>query len=142
MLETVFTVIGIYTISILVFILITYILLAWSLYQARQIGKIRKKEGLAMARTLQEVLDTDLSADKMGDYTPNELAKFLVDNNIVENTADVNRIIIEGIQKALLDDDEFPIHYYSKDEPMSEEGKAVDAGPCLTDEYIENNMNS
>ena len=94
-----------------------------------------------MARTLQEVLNNELSADKMGDYTPNELAEFLVKNGIVSNTADVNRIVIEGIQKALTEDDEFPIHYYTKDEPMSETGKATEAGPCLTDEYIENNMN-
>ena len=94
-----------------------------------------------MVRTLQEVLNNELSADKMGDYTPNELADFLVKNGIVSNTADVNRIVIEGIQKALTEDDEFPIHYYTKDEPMSETGKATEAGPCLTDEYIENNMN-
>ena len=94
-----------------------------------------------MARTLQEVLNNELSADKMGDYTPNELADFLVKNGIVSNTADVNRIVIEGIQKALTEDDEFPIHYYTKDEPMSETGKATEAGPCLTDEYIENNIN-
>lgn len=94
-----------------------------------------------MARTLQEVLNNELSADKMGDYTPNELADFLIKNGIVSNTADVNRIVIEGIQKALTEDDEFPIHYYTKDEPMSETGKATEAGPCLTDEYIENNMN-
>ena len=78
-----------------------------------------------MARTLQEVLNNELSADKMGDYTPNELADFLVKNGIVSNTADVNRIVIEGIQKALTEDDEFPIHYYTKDEPMSETGKAT-----------------
>lgn len=95
-----------------------------------------------MARTLQEVLNTDLSPDKMGDYTPNELADFLVKNGIVNNAADVNRIVIEGIQRALNDDDEFPIHYYTKDEPMSEEGKVANSGPCLTDEYIENEMNS
>lgn len=102
----------------------------------------KELEEVEMTRTLQEVLDTDLSADKMGDYTPNELADFLVKNGIVENTADVNRIVIEGIQKALNEDDEFPIHYYTKDEPMSEAGKAADPGPCLTDEYIENNMNA
>lgn len=95
-----------------------------------------------MAKTLQEVLNTDLSPDKMGDYTPNELADFLVKNGIVNNAADVNRIVIEGIQRALNDDDEFPIHYYTKDEPMSEEGRVANPGPCLTDEYIENEMNS
>lgn len=93
-----------------------------------------------MAKTLQEVLNDELSADKMGDYTPNELADFLVKNGIVENAADVNRIVIEGIQKALIDDDEFPIRYYTPDRPMSEEGRNVGHVECLTDEYIENNM--
>lgn len=94
-----------------------------------------------MAKTLQEVLNTDLSPDKMGDFTPNELADFLVKNGIVDNTADVNRLVIEGIQRAVNDDDEFPIHYYTKDEPMSEKGRVANPGPCLTDEYIENHMN-
>lgn len=95
-----------------------------------------------MSKTLQEVLDTDLSPDKMGDFTPNELADFLVKNGIVDNAADVNRLVIEGVQRALNEDDEFPIRYYAKDEEMSEEGRVADAGPCLTDEYIENEMNS
>lgn len=95
-----------------------------------------------MSKTLQEVLNTDLSPDKMGDFTPNELAEFLVKNGIVNNAADVNRIVIEGVQRALNEDDEFPIRYYTKDEDMSEEGRVANAGPCLTDEYIENEMNS
>lgn len=95
-----------------------------------------------MSKTLQEVLDTDLSPDKMSDFTPNELADYLVKNGIVDNAADVNRLVIEGIQKALDEDDEFPIRYYTKDEEMSEEGRIANAGPCLTDEYIENEMNS
>lgn len=90
-----------------------------------------------MARTLQEVLNTDLSPDKMGDYTPNELADFLVKNGIVENTADVNRIVIEGIQRALNEDDEFPIKYYSKEEDMPEESKIIEnPGEMLTDELV------
>lgn len=95
-----------------------------------------------MAKTLQEVLNTDLSPDKMGDFTPNELADFLVKNNIVDNATDVNRLVIEGIQRALNEDDEFPIRYYTKNEEMSEEGRVTDAGPCLTDDYIENEMSS
>lgn len=91
-----------------------------------------------MARTLQEVLNTDLSPDKMGDFTPNELADFLVKNGIVENAADVNRIVIEGIQRALKDDDEFPIRYYSKEEEMSEQGKMVEnPGEMLTDTLVQ-----
>ena len=95
-----------------------------------------------MNKTLQEVLNTDLSPDKMGNFTPNELADYLVKNSIVNNIIDVNRLVIEGIQKALVDDDEFPIRYYAKNEQMSEEGRNTDIGECLTDEYIENNMNS
>ena len=95
-----------------------------------------------MAKTLQEVLNTDLSPDKMGDFTPNELADTLVACGIVDSIADVNRIVIEGIQRALNEDDEFPIRYYAKNEEMSEEGRVTDAGPCLTDDYIENEMNS
>ena len=95
-----------------------------------------------MNKTLQEVLNTDLSPDKMGNFTPNELADYLVKNGIVNNIIDVNRLVIEGIQKALVDDDEFPIRYYAKNEQMSEEGRNTDIGECLTDEYIENNMNS
>lgn len=93
-------------------------------------------------KTLKEVLNDELSPDNMGNYTPNELALFLVENGIVENTADVNRIVIEGIQRAMNDDDEFPIHYYTKEEPMHEDAKAVDAGECLTDDYISTNMSS
>lgn len=95
-----------------------------------------------MARTLQEVLNTDLSPDRMGDFTPNELADYLIKNNIVDNAADMNRLVIEGIQKALIDDDEFPIKYYAKDEEMSEAGRLTDPGECLTDEFIENNMSN
>ena len=99
-----------------------------------------KEEERKSQRTLQEVLNTDLSPDKMGDYTPNQLATFLVENEIVKSAADVNRIVIEGLQRALQEDDEFPIHYYTKYEEMSEKGKAVNIGPCLTDDYIENEM--
>lgn len=92
---------------------------------------------IKMSRTLQEVLNTDLSPDKMGNYTPNELADFLVKNGIVDNTADVNRIVIEGIQKALKDDDEFPIRYYSKDEEIPEKSRIVEnPGEMLTDELV------
>lgn len=93
-----------------------------------------------MQRTLIDVLNDELSADKMGNFTPNELAAYLIENNIVTSEADVNRLVIEGIQRALADDDEFPIHYYPKDEPMREEGKNVQLGDQLTDEFIENNM--
>lgn len=95
-----------------------------------------------MSRTLKDVLCHELSPDNMGNYTPNELADFLVKNGIVSNTADVNRLTIEALQKAFNDGDEFPIHYYGKDEPMSEEARyPAMTGKCLTDDYIEQHMN-
>lgn len=90
-----------------------------------------------MSRTLQEVLNTDLSPDKMGDFTPNELADYLVKNGIVNNATDMNRLVIEGIQKALNEDDEFPIRYYAKNEEMPEKSKIVEnPGEMLTDELV------
>lgn len=98
------------------------------------------KKGLEenkMGKTLQEVLNTDLSPDKMGNFTPNELADFLVKSGIVDNATDVNRIVIEGIQRALNEDDEFPIKYYSKEEDMPEESKIIEnPGEMLTDELV------
>ena len=93
-----------------------------------------------MAKTLQEVLNTDLSPEKVKEMSNTELFSFLVKNDIVESDADVRMLIVEGIQKALKEDDEFPIRYYAKDEEMSEKGRITDAGECLTDDYIENNM--
>lgn len=95
-----------------------------------------------MSKTLQEVLNTDLSPDKVKEMSYAELNNFLIDNDIVETDADIRMLIIEGIQRALNEDDEFPIRYYAKDEEISEEGRMVNPGPCLTDEYIENEMNS
>lgn len=92
--------------------------------------------------TLKEVLDTVLSPEKVKEMSTQELMVYIVDNGIVESEADARMLIIEGIQKAMRDDDEFPIHYYSKDEEMSEAGRQTDAGECLTDDYIENNMSS
>lgn len=90
-----------------------------------------------MARTLQEVLDTDLSPDKVKTMRTEEVMHYIVSNGIVATESDVNMLIIEGIQKALKDDDEFPIRYYSKDEEMSEESKIVEnPGEMLTDELV------
>ena len=87
--------------------------------------------------TLQEALDTILSPDNMSNFTPNELADFLVENKIVKTITDVNKIVIEGIQKALEEDDEFPIRYYSKEEDISEHGKIVEnPGEMLTDTLV------
>ncbi len=91
--------------------------------------------------TLQEALNTTLSPDKVKDMETSELIKILLENHIFDSESDIRMFIIEGVQKALLLDDEFPIKVYtSSEEEIPEEHKYIDAGPCLTDEYIENNL--
>ena len=90
--------------------------------------------------TLRELLDTELSPENVCNMTANELALKLVDYGIFETVSDVNMMVIEGIQKAINDDDEFPVHYYSKDEKMHEDGKYVSPQPSLTDDYIKNEL--
>lgn len=92
--------------------------------------------------TLQEALNTTLSPDKVKDMDTKDLIQYLLDNEIFVSEADIRMFIIEGIQRALRLDDEFPIKVYTNDsEEIPEEHKFIDAGPCLTDEYIANNMN-
>lgn len=92
--------------------------------------------------TLAEALDTVLSPDKVKDMNTNELIAYLLENQIFATEADLRMFIIEGVQRSLRLDDEFPIKIYtSEDEEIPEEHKYVDAGPQLTDDYIENNLN-
>ena len=95
-----------------------------------------------MALTVKELLATQLSPDKVKDMSTERLEEILVTRcGIVASAADLRMIIIEGVQKALDADDEFPIRFYAKDEPMPEESRVVvDPGPMLTDDYIENNL--
>lgn len=91
--------------------------------------------------TLIEALNTTLSPDKVKDMKTEELFKYLLDNEVFASEADIRMFIIEGVQRAVRLDDEFPIKVYvSEDEEVPQEHKYIDAGPCLTDEYIENNM--
>lgn len=91
--------------------------------------------------TLVEALNTTLSPDKVKDMETVELVKYLVDNEVFASEADLRMFIIEGVQRAVRLDDEFPIKVYtSNEEEVPQEHKYIDAGPCLTDEYIENNM--
>jgi len=93
--------------------------------------------------TLQEALDTTLSPDKVKDMETSELVKYLIDNKIFDTESDIRMFIIEGVQRALRLDDEFPIKIYtSEDQQVPEEHRFVDVGPQLTDEYIENNLNN
>lgn len=95
-----------------------------------------------MSKTLQEVLNTTLSPDKVKEMTNQDLIDYLIKNKVVEGEADIRMLIVEGIQRAFNLDDEFPIKYYTNvSEEIPDEHKYIDAGPQLTDEFIENNLN-
>jgi hypothetical protein len=99
---------------------------------------------MSEAKRIVELLQGDLSPDKVINMSPNELAVKLLAERVIESSKDVNMLIIEGIQKALNDDDEFPIHYYSKDEPMHESGivsERAEQQENLTDDFINDNFN-
>ena len=66
--------------------------------------------------TLQEALNTTLSPDKVKDMTTEELFKYLLDNQIFDSETDIRLFIIEGVQRALRLDDEFPIKVYTKED--------------------------
>lgn len=88
-------------------------------------------------KTLQEVLNTDLSAEKVKDMSFIDLAHTLISNEIVNSVSDLNMLIVEGIQRALNEDDEFPIRYYKPDEEMPETAKVIEnPGEMLTDDLV------
>ena len=93
-----------------------------------------------MNEELIRYLNTELSPDKMGDLTPNELSRRLIELNFIENAADMNRMVIEQLQKIVRDGDEIPVHYYALDEEMPPERKEVTDVECLTDDYIASNL--
>lgn len=92
-------------------------------------------------KSVQEYLDTDLSPDKLISMSTNDLSEMLISAGIVKSEVDIRMIIVEKIQEILKADDEFPITYYlDENDKIPAEHKAVDSGPCLTDDYIANNL--
>lgn len=92
--------------------------------------------------TLAEALNTTLSPDKVKDMETEKFIKYLLENEIFASESDLRMFVIEGVQRALRLDDEFPIKVYtSEKEEIPEEHRYIDAGPCLTDDFIENNLN-
>jgi hypothetical protein len=91
--------------------------------------------------TLKEALETTLSPDSVKNMSNEEFLKIVLDNKIVNDEATLRMLVVEGIQRAFVEGDEFPIKYYDKDEEMPEEAKYVDPGPALTDELVESMKN-
>lgn len=87
------------------------------------------------------LLNTEFSPDEVASDMPSVFARRLIERGIIISMADFNYLALEAIQRAFVEDDEFPIHYYRKGEEMSESGRVVsDIGDCLTDDYIATNL--
>lgn len=89
---------------------------------------------------LAHILNVELSPDKMGDFTPDELCRRLIELNLIQSGSDMNCMVIEQLQKIIRDGDELPVHYYPPTEEMSAEKKEVTDVECLTDDYIASNL--
>lgn len=95
-----------------------------------------KPDACVNGMTLPQVLNKVLSPDLVKTYSISGLCEFLIENKLFKTENDIKLLIIEGIQKAYRDDDEFPIHFYDKDEPMSEAGKKTHV-EVMTDAVVE-----
>lgn len=95
-----------------------------------------------MDRTMAYLLNEKYTTLKVMCMSPTELCDQLISDGIIKTSADFNLLILEAVQKAAIDDDEIPIHYYTRDEPMSEAGRSVGKVECLTDDYIANILNN
>lgn len=98
-----------------------------------------------MRDRIKKLLDGDLSPEKVINMSPNELAVKLLSERIIASSKDVNMLVIEGIQKALDEDDEFPIYYYSEHEAMHRTGivsELAERQENLTDDFINEHFNN
>lgn len=91
-----------------------------------------------MDQTMVYLLTEKYTTSKVMSMSPSEMCDQLISDGVVKSVEDFNLLVLEAIQKAAIDDDEFPIHFYTKDEPMSESGRTVNNVECLTDDYIAN----
>lgn len=90
---------------------------------------------------MYRLLNNELSPDVISEISPSIFARNLLKLGVIKDMKDFNYMALECIQKAFMNDDEFPIHYYKKDEKMSEAGRIVtDIGDYLTDDYIAANL--
>lgn len=93
-----------------------------------------------MDQATASALKHQFTAEQVMNMNPDMFCTKLILAGLVKSGADFNLLVLEAIQKAAMDDDEFPIHFYTEDEPMSESGRTVNNVECLTDDYIANMM--
>ena len=85
-------------------------------------------------------VEEEMSPDKIKDVHVGDMVDLMVDSGVLDSEQDAILLLREAVERAVMDGDEFPIHYYPPEEPMSEEGRIVEDVECLTDDFIENEL--
>lgn len=67
-----------------------------------------------------------------------ELSNHLIEQSLVKDESDINKIIIDGIKDCLDQDDELPIKYYFGDYEEVQDKEVNE--PTLTDDFIRSNL--
>ena len=98
--------------------------------------------GIVMSKDmLAALLNNELSPEKVKEMPMLDFQSLLIEKGVVASEDDLKMLVIESVQNAAIEDDEFPIRYYTSDEEIPEENRIVkDAGEMLTDNYIEQNL--
>lgn len=90
--------------------------------------------------TLKEKID-NLTDEVVVDRKYNnlkELSNHLIEQSLVKDESDINKIIIDGIKDCLDQDDELPIKYYFGDYEEVQDKEVNE--PTLTDDFIRSNL--
>ena len=90
--------------------------------------------------TLKEKID-NLTDDVIINHKYNnlkDLSNHLIEQSLVKDENDINKIIIDGIRDCLDQDDELPIKYYFGDYEEVQDKEVNE--PTLTDDFIRSNL--
>ena len=90
--------------------------------------------------TLKEKID-NLTDDVIVNRKYNnlkDLSNHLIEQSLVKDESDINKIIIDGIRDCLDQDDELPIKYYFGDYEEVQDKEVNE--PTLTDDFIRSNL--
>lgn len=86
------------------------------------------------ALTLKEVFSKILTVEAVAKTDHDSFCETLISLRLIKDYPALNLFILEHLQKALIDGDEFPISYYGKDQEVQDKFPVT---ACLSDEKIE-----
>lgn len=87
---------------------------------------------------VKELLNTKFALSEVVDLSPDELILSLIQSNLITSEEAFNMFVIESLQKAYENGEDFPIKYYSDNEELDEDSQ--NNNEFLTDDYIKQNL--